>query len=202
MELGIVNVIWHLLGMSLKGSTTTSDYIDFDTVIKVGKKLLANSKSERFGLLIIVAANTGLRISDIRHLSWKDLREEEISLNEKKTGKHKVIPINETVRNAVSKFDSEADSAFAFTSQKGSVYSIQQVNRRLKSAFRKQALQGLNISTHSLRKSFGRRVFVLNDESEKALIYLSELFNHTSPSITRKYLGIRNEELAKLYLDL
>lgn len=188
--------------MSLKGSKTTSDYIDFDTAIKVGKSLLGNPKSQRFGLFIIVASNTGLRVSDILGLKWEQLRGKQISLNEKKTGKHKTITINGTVRDAIVAFEDEEDSDFVFISQKGTVYSVQQVNRMLKSAFRKQISQGLSISTHSLRKSFGRRVFNLNDESEKALIYLSELFNHTSPSITRKYLGIRNEELAKLYLEL
>lgn len=59
-----------------------------------------------------------------------------------------------------------------------------------------------NISSHSLRKSFGRRVYENNNESEKSLIYLSELFNHTSLSVTRKYLGIRQEELNDIYMNL
>ncbi len=85
-----------------------------------------------------------------------------------------------------------------FVSQKGSVYTRQSINVILKEVFAKEAKK-LNISSHSLRKSFGRKVFENNGESEKALTYLSELFNHTSPTITRKYLGIRQEELNNIY---
>jgi site-specific recombinase XerD len=88
-----------------------------------------------------------------------------------------------------------------FISQKKSVYTVQQINRKLKAVFSKEAKE-LNISSHSLRKSFGRRVYETNNESEKALNYLSELFNHTSLAVTRRYLGIRQEELNNIYLSL
>lgn len=188
--------------MSLQGTKTTSDYIDFDTAIKVGRKLLDNPKSARIGLLILVASNTGLRVGDVLRLQWQHLRSSEFNIDEQKTNKHRTITVNKTISDAVERFDALPATDSVFISQKGTVYSIQQVNRALKDAFKRQISEGLSISTHSLRKSFGRRVFNLNDKSEKALIYLSELFNHTSPSITRKYLGIRNEELAKLYLEL
>lgn len=188
--------------MSLQGTKTTSDYIDFDTAMKVGKKLLNNPKTARIGLFIIVASNTGLRAGDVLQLQWHQLRSSQFNIDEQKTNKHRTITVNKTIGEAVERFDNLSDTDFVFTSQKRTVYSIQQVNRSLKDAFKRQISEGLNISTHSLRKSFGRRVFNLNDKSEKALIYLAELFNHTSPSITRKYLGIRNEELAKLYLEL
>jgi hypothetical protein len=45
---------------------------------------------------------------------------------------------------------------------------------------------------------FGRRVWSNDDESERSPIYLSELFNHSSISTTRGYLGIRLEELDQI----
>jgi integrase len=62
--------------------------------------------------------------------------------------------------------------------------------------------KSLACSTHSLRKTFGRQVWTNNGESDKALLYLSELFNHSSPAITRRYLGIRQEELDDIYMSL
>ena len=57
-----------------------------------------------------------------------------------------------------------------------------------------------HFSTHSLRKTFGRKVVEqAGENSEMALIKLSELFNHSSPQITRKYLGLRHEELMEVY---
>ena len=38
-----------------------------------------------------------------------------------------------------------------------------------------------------------------NDNSELALIKLMELFNHSSVAITKRYLGLRQEELLNTY---
>lgn len=57
-----------------------------------------------------------------------------------------------------------------------------------------------HFSTHSFRKTFGRKVVEMAGEnSEIALIKLAELFNHSSTSITRRYLGLRQQELREVY---
>ena len=55
---------------------------------------------------------------------------------------------------------------------------------------------GYPIGTHTLRKTFGYRMFrqyKTNGEGESALVYLQEIFNHSSPSVTRKYIGLESE---------
>jgi integrase len=183
--------------MSIKGTTTTSDYIDFLKASSMGEKLLRDPKTRTIGLYIIVSINTGLRISDLIRLKFEDLRGDTLKLVEKKTKKNRQIKINDTIRKALGYFDPAA-TGYVFLSQKGSPYTTQSMNRILKEVFKKDA-RTLNISSHSLRKSFGRRVYENNGESEKALTYLSELFNHSSQSITRQYLGIRQEELNDIY---
>lgn len=50
--------------------------------------------------------------------------------------------------------------------------------------------------THTLRKTFGRKVLEsTGGQAEMALVRLMELFNHSSVSITKRYLGIRQKEL-------
>ena len=122
-------------------------------------------------------------------------------IKEKKTKKLRTIKINSTIHSVLSKFNPIDEDDYTFKSQKGTVFSVQQINRVLKEIFKTES-KHLNISSHSLRKSFGRRVYENNNESEKSLLYLSELFNHTSLSITRKYLGIRQEELNDIYMSL
>jgi site-specific recombinase XerC len=56
-----------------------------------------------------------------------------------------------------------------------------------------------HFSTHSLRKTFGRKVFESSDNAELALVKLMELFNHSSVSITKRYLGLRQEEILETY---
>ena len=59
-----------------------------------------------------------------------------------------------------------------------------------------------HFSTNSLRKTFGRKIFKLassQGQGELALIKLSELFNHSNASITRIYLGIKEDEMLSTY---
>ena len=171
--------------MSALGTITTSDYIQFDRATAVDEKLLKDEKLKT------------LRISDVLALKGENLKADTIKLVEKKTNKHREIKINDNIKKAIQVYGTLNDS-YLFDSQKNTVYSIQSVNRLLKSTFKKEA-KTLNISTHSMRKSFGRKVYESCGESEKALNYLSELFNHTSLSVTRRYLGIRQEELNNIY---
>ena len=85
-------------------------------------------------------------------------------------------------------------------SQKGTVFTIQRINVILKEIKRKYRLKVKNFSFHSLRKTFGRLVYNMNSEnSELALVKLMELFNHSSLAITKRYLGLRQEEILETY---
>ncbi len=186
--------------MSTKGTSTKTDYIEFSKVASTAQRLLKDSKTQLLGLYIIMGANTGLRISDILNLTWEQVQEDLVTITEKKTGKKKTFKINSAVREALNSFNTNS-TGHIFISQKKTVYSRQAINRLLKAVFAKEAKKS-NISSHSLRKSFGRRVFENNNESEKSLTYLSELFNHASAATTRRYLGLRQEELNDIYDNL
>ncbi len=83
--------------MSVIGSRTKSDYIDFDRCSNVGLKLISEKRKSIIGLYIIVSINTGLRVSDVLKLKWEDLNGDHIKLDEMKTGKHRVIKINNSI---------------------------------------------------------------------------------------------------------
>jgi integrase len=176
---------------------TGSTYINFDTALGKGMRLIKTGENPTFGLLIVAGINLGLRIGDLLDLSFSQLRADTITITEGKTGKQRKLKVNENIHTAIKYFKEEKGEFHAFRSRKSSVYSIQQVNRLIKQYFK-----GSDITSHSLRKTFGRRVWDNNQQSEKALMYLSELFNHTSVSVTRKYLGIRQEELNDIYMNL
>jgi site-specific recombinase XerD len=71
----------------------------------------------------------------------------------------------------------------------------------IKEVFAKES-KTLSISTHSCRKAFGRKVFESNGESEKSLVMLMDLYNHSSLSMTKVYLGLRQEEMNNIYDSL
>ena len=185
----------------------TSDYIDYDKALNKGLNLLKDNKKCRIGFYIIFSINTGFRVSDLLKIKHKDLLVDKLIVEEKKTKKHREIMLNEVVKKAYSKLLSKLEEQninyneedYIFISQKGSVYMTQSINDVLKTIFSSKTLQ---ISSHSLRKSFARRVYSNLNESENALVLLSDIFSHTSVAITRRYLGIRRETIQNIYLSL
>jgi integrase len=187
--------------MSIKNSVTTSDYMNFDSTLNKAMKIIKTDKNYKLGFLVVFGINAGLRISDILKLKHDDLKNDSISLMESKTNKKRVIRLNDNIKKAYALLlerSPETDD-YVFTSNQNTVFSTQYVNRKLKEMF---GTKTLAISSHSLRKTFGRQVWANNNETDKALLYLSELFNHSSPAITKRYLGIRQEELDDIYMSL
>jgi integrase len=187
--------------MSKKDSRTTCDFINFVEATEKGKELMKSNKSELIGFYIIVAINTGLRVGDVKRLTFEDLRKGVLKFKEQKTKKFKELTINVHIQKAFENLSTKDRDGDIFKSQKNVVISTQHLNVLLKDAFA-YLLPTHCISSHSLRKTFGRRVYEKNNRSEDALNYLSELFNHSSISTTRKYLGIRQEELNNIYNNL
>lgn len=178
---------------------TGSTYLDYDKTLNKAFKMLKDDKTKSFGLFVICGINLGLRIDDLTKLSFEDLRSDSITITEGKTQKKRTLKVNDNIKRALESFDDDL-RGYAFTSQKGTPFSSQHINRLLKQHFK--GVGDGKVSSHSLRKCFGRRVWETNGESEKALVYLSQLFNHSSTSVTRIYLGIQQEELNDIYMNL
>ena len=191
--------------MSAKNSYTTSDYIEWNTAVNLVHRLFKD-KDYKMSLLIGCGIFFGLRISDILQLSWDMLLDDSsFELIEKKTQKRREVRINKGFQkhiwdcyNALLITDK---SEKCFKSREHRVYSIQRINMLLKDIKKKYGIKSvMNFSTHSLRKTFGRHVYERADSNgEMALIMLSELFNHSNIAITKRYLGLRKEEIMGCY---
>ena len=190
--------------MSLKYSTTTADYLVWSDAMNLIRKL-AKDENYKMSLLIALGCFTGLRISDILALRWEQiLSTEEFTIIEKKTSKKRVLRLNsqlqQHIRECYEHIQPIGLKAPILVSQKGTVFTIQRFNVILKEIKRKYRLKVKNFSCHSLRKTFGRQVYNMNSEnSELALVKLMELFNHSSLAITKRYLGLRQEEILQTY---
>ena len=190
--------------MGLKYSNTTADYLEWSEAMNLIRKL-AKDKNYKISLLIAIGCFTGLRISDILALRWEQiLSTEEFAIIEKKTGKKRVLRLNpqlqQHIRECYEQIQPIGLKAPILVSQKGTVFTIQRINVILKEIKIKYRLKVKNFSCHSLRKTFGRQVYNMNSEnSELALVKLMELFNHSSLAITKRYLGLRQEEILQTY---
>ncbi|MCX6244689.1 MAG: tyrosine-type recombinase/integrase [Bacteroidetes bacterium] len=195
--------------MPLKGQKTTSSYVDWNAITNLILKLERDG-NWKFALLISVGIFTGLRISDILSLHWSDiLNKESMGITEKKTKKFRNIRLNPQLFEIVSRvFKSQKvtdPETLIFLNRWGTqAFRTQYVNTTLKKLFIKYKVtkDGTSISAHSLRKTFGRRIWEVNQNSEKALVILSEVLKHSSVATTKIYLGIREEEISEIYLNL
>ena len=190
--------------MSLKYSNTTADYLVWSDAMNLIRKL-AKDQNYKMSLLVALGCFTGLRISDILALRWNQiLGVDEFTIIEKKTGKKRTLRLNPQLQQHIQECYEHIQpigvKAPILVSQKGTIFTIQTINRKLKDIKKKYKVKIKNFSCHSLRKTFGRQVYNMNDSnSELALVKLMELFNHSSIAITKRYLGLRQEEILQTY---
>ncbi|MBE6272744.1 MAG: site-specific integrase [Bacteroides sp.] len=190
--------------MSQKYSTTTADFLVWSDAMNLIRKL-AKDDNYKMSLLVALGCFTGLRISDILALRWNQiLGVSEFTIIEKKTSKKRTLRLNPQLQKHIQECYEHIQpigvKAPILVSQKGTIFTIQAINRILKDIKKKYKVKIKNFSCHSLRKTFGRQVYNMNSEnSELALVKLMELFNHSSVSITKRYLGLRQEEILETY---
>lgn len=175
-----------------------SDYLNYTETQKKAFRLIVSGENPIFGLFVLCGISYALRVSDLRKLTWGDIRSDVIRIKEQKTGKTRVIQNSTTVKLALKYFDEGKypSNWYVFMSQKGGVFSSQHLNRLMKRYF---GAPGVQVSTHSLRKTFARDIF--DRKGNDALPYLQIVLNHSSPSTTMCYLGIRHEELTELFTE-
>lgn len=161
------------------------------------KKILKH-ESYRNYFLFVMGINTGLRISDLLPLKVKDIRgRTHILIREKKTGKPKKFLINTTLRKEITEYtDGMNDEEYLFKSERGNK-PIQRVQAY--KILRRVAEQvGLEeIGTHTLRKTFGYHHYKFH----KDVAILQNILNHSSPSVTLRYIGITQDEMDKSLED-
>ncbi|HXD92977.1 MAG TPA: tyrosine-type recombinase/integrase [Bacteroidia bacterium] len=183
--------------------------MDWNTMIGLALRL-KQDKLYRDYLLITVGCYFGLRIGDLLSIKWVDvIGKEELVLTEQKTKKIRRITINPNVTTALDFCSYEQklgsgvnENDFIFCNRWGGQLTISYINKRLKFIFKKYNVVVRNASSHTLRKTFGKRIYEADARSERALVYLSEIFSHSSISTTRKYIGITQEAIADMYMSL
>ena len=194
--------------MSLLGQRTTTTSMDWDDFTSLISKL-ERDKEYKFCLLFTIGVFTGLRISDLLQLRFNQLENTDIlTIQEIKTKKTRRIKINTDLREIVERVRCKIgvldSSQFIFLNKYGTKpIDKSYVNVKLKEILKQYdiVVEG-NASSHLFRKTLGNRVLRLNNYSNEAVILLMELFGHSSPAITKKYLGIREKQILDVYDSL
>ncbi len=183
--------------MNAKGSKRTTGYIQWNEF----QRLLKEVQDPRIKLIAAISCYAGLRISDVLALKWKQVSGQFIVLQEKKTGKTRKIAMNPQLIALLDSY--RKPTGFIIQNNNGQSISSSYINRRLKEVFRELNIEySGNVSSHAFRKTLGRRYMDQSEDKTKALVMLMELFGHSSMVITKRYLGITQEEINEIYLAL
>lgn len=170
-------------------------------------KIYLRSKSIRNYLLFIIGVNSSLRIGDLLSLKLSDVWtgrkcKDYIEMHEQKTGKYKKIRINESMEKAIKEFVREEQPVmgdYLFKSRKGGNKPIsrQQAHNILSDAGDMCGMTE-SVSPHTLRKTWGYWAW----QSGASPVLIMEALNHSSIQITKRYLGILQEDLDDIYINL
>jgi len=160
-------------------------------------KEVLKRQSIRDWFMFVAGINTGLRISDLLSLKVKDVRNKtHITIKERKTEKTKRFKILYPLQEAIEYYTKDMDEDnWLFPSRKGDKPITRvQAHRILSKVADSVGLQ--EIGCHTLRKTFGYHFY----QQKKDVALLQEIFNHSAPSITLRYIGI-NQDVIDSALD-
>ena len=152
----------------------------------------------------------GLRISDILSLTYEQISNDSFIISEKKTSKEREVHLDSKfieIRNQiVSNLKTKPTGLIFIYNRSGAnkhkAISRTAANKRIRGVFQDFEINCSNPSSHTLRKTFGLRVYNIYNRSEDALILLSQIFNHSNISITRRYIGITKQKISNAYTSL
>lgn len=155
------------------------------------KQSLRRWCGEKYRFMFVLGINTGLRVSDIVPLKVSDVRgKDHVTITESKSGKKRRVylrPIADEI-DAYTRGMNADD--WLFPSRKGNGYiTPTQAYRALVKAG--DMIDRNDIGTHTMRKTFGYHYY----KRTKDVAALQELFNHSAPSITKRYIGITADEI-------
>lgn len=153
----------------------------------------------KYSVIFWLGVNSGLRISDILGFKVKDVRgKRQYVLREQKTGKVKKFPVKDELYDLINNWVKDKDdNDWVFEGRKNKKLDRSQVYRRINEAVLALDIDA-NVGTHTLRKTFGYHAY----KQCKDIAVLQQIFNHTTPDVTKRYIGITQDEMDQVYLSL
>jgi len=186
-----------------KGSRITVEPIRRIEDIRAISKLLEGSPRDR--LLFVMGVNNGIRTGDLLKLKVKDVQHlkpgDSITIKEGKTKKDNVLVVNKTVYKSLKNYldTIQADeNDYLFKSRKGKKpLQTKAINKMIKNWTKAINLKG-NYGAHTLRKTWG---YIQRTKHGVGFEIICKRFNHSSPSVTMRYLGIQDKEVHEILMN-
>lgn len=162
--------------------------------VEIEKILTSKNIKQDVRNALLVELNTGLRIQDIARLKFSDIQFGKLELIEKKTKKAQITKINmELVEYLFKNRTKNGDFIFASTEKEIQSF-VRKVQYQIAMACDYENIDNSFISTHSFRKAFATLAY----NETKDIMFVQQLLNHSSVSITQRYIQV-NKEKADIY---
>ena len=166
-----------------------SEYLELKEQANTNFLQSKTSGNVRFHLLVLLALETGARVSDLLNINTEDFTEENgityLSYLNKKGKKKQVQKISKSTALKVDIVSNDVNTAGVFYNEKkGTIMSRITANRKCTSIY------GFNF--HNLRKIAGKNV-----ATQKGVVYASKFLGHSRVSTTDIYLGVSTDQFKK-----
>lgn len=168
-----------------------------DPDVVEGVKKYLKMRSLRNYLFFCFGIYSGLRVSDLRKLQVGMVRGTHIVIQEQKNKKKKRFIIHPKIREDLDRYiDKKKDDEFLFASRQIKTKSRlkgQPIVRSTAYKMLKQAAQEFQLSdigTHTMRKTWGYRLYMQDPHN---LVLLMEMFDHSDPAVTLRYIGVTQD---------
>lgn len=176
------------------------------------KQYLIGKENKRDFMLFVVGINVGLRAGDLLNLRIKDVLQDNkivdrVTINEEKTDKRREFELNKSSQYAILLYlDTLKDidtNSFLFKSRKGDgALTVESAHKIIKTTLKDLNIKG-NYGTHTLRKTFAYHIYANNIKTNPSIINtLQKMLNHSSASVTLRYIGITKKVISDVYNSL
>jgi len=144
---------------------------------------LLKAASNGFRPVVIMALHTGMRRGEILNLRWPDVdfNTRIITVQVSKSGKKRVIPIDDTLYDTLKSLPSRFGKGFVFPSPVKEKQPQYDFKRQFGNAVKKTAIE--NFRFHDLRHTFASHLVMAGVD----LITVKELLGHASLTMTLRY---------------
>ena len=158
--------------------------------------------NEKYYMMWLLGSNIGLRVSDILKIRVKDIdKKDHLSFRDQKTGKSHRLPVNRHLKREIHEYIETrhlCHDDYIIPSNKGENQPLSRIQAYSVLNVAAEAV-GIDypIGTHTMRKTFGYWHY----RQHRDIALLQQIFGHSTPSVTLRYIGIDDDVVDKSLED-
>ena len=190
----------------MKNTQKPVEAVKSEKTIAAITKRLKEYGSQTYADVWSLCINLALRISDLLAITYNDVvGQEMLIITERKTKKIRQIKLNDTAKGVIARRRAEnLDDIFLFQATGSRVQKLEPKALDRSTVARKFAEIGnmksisVKLGTHSMRKTRGYHLLQAGHSIET----ICKMFQHSSPAVTLRYIGIEQEDIDATFDDL